>query len=260
MKQLIDVLYHEITSQIQPSQANIVRIEGIDNPVIYQKVCQRLFACHTIDKLIPKITKEKYLVFQDANKSEWAQSLFYLHKGTNNTYSESVNEEYAENSFVDFNNAITKWRNESASFSDNTVLILLMGTELAQDTGGLADTSFVISPSEIIATLSKDYSSWFASVIEENDIHEDYKKAIHTLYRAIFSHVSTDIFKLSDFVDSLSQFSFSSVQELITHICETLNSTWGIPSIIDKKAVPKVSALNKGTLASAKIVTRCFIS
>ena len=31
MKQLIDVLYHEITSQIQPSQANIVRIEGIDN-------------------------------------------------------------------------------------------------------------------------------------------------------------------------------------------------------------------------------------
>ena len=255
MKQLINVLYHEITSQIQPSQANIVRIEGIDNPVIYQKVCQRLFACHTIDKLIPKITKEKYLVFQNANKSEWAQSLFYLHKGTNNTYSESVNEEYAENSFVDFNNAITKWRNESASFSDYTVLILLMGTELAQDTGGLADTSFVISPSEIIATLSKDYSSWFASVIEKNDIHEDYKKAIHTLYRVIFSHVSTDIFKLSDFVDSLSQFSFSSVQELIAHICETLNSTWGIPSIIDKKAVPKVSALNKGTLASAKIVT-----
>ncbi|MBR9937630.1 macro domain-containing protein [Oscillospiraceae bacterium Marseille-Q3528] len=255
MKQLVDVLYREIKSQIQPAQANIVRIEGIDNPIIYQRICQQLIADDTIDTVIPKITKEKYVAFQNAGKSEWAQALFYLHKGSNSIFSDAISDEYADNSFVDFNNAITKWRNESAGFSGCTVLILLMGTELAQDTGGLADTSFVISPSEIITNLSKDYSTWFASVMEENDIHEDYKKAIHTLYRTIFSQISTDIFKLSDFVDSLSEFDFSSVQELVAHICETLNSTWGIPSVIDRKAVPKVSALNKGTLSSAKIIT-----
>ena len=225
MKQLVDVLYREIKSQIQPAQANIVRIEGIDNPIIYQRICQKLIADDTIETAIPKITKEKYAAFQKAGKSEWAQALFYLHKGSNSVYSDAISDEYADNSFVDFNNAITKWRNESADFSGSTVLILLMGTELAQDTGGLADTSFVISPSEIITDLSKDYSTWFASVMEENDIHEDYRKAIHTLYRTIFSQISTDIFKLSDFVDSLSAFDFSSVQELVAHICETLNST-----------------------------------
>ena len=255
MKQLVDVLYREITSQIQSNQANIVRLEGIDNPVIYQNICLRLKSCDSIATFIPKITREKYVAFQSAGKSEWAQALFYLHKGDNAAYSEVIENEYADKSFVDFNNAITKWRNESAGFSGSTVLILLMGTELAQDTGGLADTSFVISPAEIIANLSKDYSAWFSSIIEDNDIHEDYKKAIHTLYRTIFAQISTDIFKLSDFIDSLSELEFSSVQELVAHICETLNVTWGIPSVIDKKFVPKVGNLNKGTLSSAKIIT-----
>ena len=234
MKQLVDVLYHEIISQIQPAQANIVRIEGIDNPVIYQRICQKLTACDTIECFIPKITREKYVAFQSAGKSEWAQALFYLHKGSNSAYSDTVDDIYADRSFVDFNNAITKWRNESAGFSGSTVLILLMGTELAQ---------------------SKDYSAWFSAVVEKNDIHEEYKKAIHTLYRTIFSQISTDIFQLSDFIDSLSDIEFYSVQEIVAHICETLNDIWGIPSIIDKKAVPKVSALNKGTLSSAKIIT-----
>ena len=255
MKQLVDVLYREITSQIQPAQANIVRIEGIDNPLIYQRICQKLTACDTIESFIPKITREKYVAFKSSGRSEWDQALFYLHKGNNSTYSDTIDDEYADRSFVDFNNAITKWRNESAGFSGSTVLILLMGTELAQDTGGLADTSFVISPAEIIANLSKDYSAWFSAVMDKNDIHEEYKMAIHTLYRAIFSQISTDIFKLSDFIDSLSDIEFYSVQEIVAHICETLNSTWGIPSIIDRKVVPKVSALKKGTLTSAKIIT-----
>ena len=256
MKQLVNVLYQELLNQIKPLQSNIVRIEGIDNPLIYQNICEKLDSSGVIDEFVPKITREKYIAFEEAGKSEWSQALSYLHRGRNEFYTTSITDRYSEASFVDFNNAITKWRNESANQDvQKTTLILLMGTEAAQDMGGLADTSFVISPKEIIADLSKDYSTWFKHVIEDNDIHEEYRKAIHTLYRTLFSHISTDIFTLSDFIDGLDGLSFSSVQELIGHICETLNDTWSIPSIIDTKAVPKVSALNKGTLDSTKILS-----
>lgn len=256
MKQLVTVLFREIIKQIKDRQSNIVRIEGIDNPLIYQSICQKIDSSHNVDKFIPKITREKYNSFVDAGKAEWSNALTYLHQGRNSVFNNEISEEYAEASFVDFNNAITKWRNEAANHAaQKTTLILLMGTEAAQDTGGLADTSFVISPKEIIENLSKDYSAWFEQVIENNDIHEEYKKAIHTIYRTLFSQISTDIFKMSDFIDSLDEFSFSSVQEIVAHICETLNTTWNIPSVIDKKAIPKVSALNKGTMSSAKIIT-----
>lgn len=256
MKQLVNVLLREIIKQVEPYQSNIVRIEGIDNPLIYQNICQKLDIAKELDEVVPKITREKYDFFVHAGKPEWEKALSFLHQGRNTVFSKNISGVYAEKSFVDFNNAITKWRNESANHNEQkTTLILLMGTEVAPDTGGLADTSFVISPKEIIANLSKDYSAWFDQVIENNGIHEDYRKAIHTFYKVLFSQISTDIFKLSDFIDSLDELSFSSVQEIIAHICETLNDTWNIPSIIDKKAVPKVSALNKGTMNSAKILT-----
>ena len=259
MKQLVTVLFREIIKEIELFRSNIVRIEGIDNPLIYQDICERLDSYQAVDEFIPKITREKYIAFSEAGKSEWSQALSYLHQGRNGIFLTKISNDYAEASFVDFNNAITKWRNESANHdARRTTLILLMGTEVAQDPGGLADTSFVISPKEIIECLSKDYSSWFEQIIESNDIHEDYRQSIHTIYRTLFSRVSTDIFTLSDFVDSLDELSFSSVQELITHICETLNSTWNIPSIVDKKSVPKVSALNKGILDSAKIITNAI--
>lgn len=256
MKLLVNILLREILKQVEPNQSNIVRIEGIDNPLIYQNVCQKLVLAKELDEVVPKITRDKYYFFVNSEKPEWEKALLYLHQGRNITFSSDITADYAEKSFVDFNNAITKWRNESANHDEQkTTLILLMGTEVAQDTGGLADTSFVISPKEIIISLSKDYSAWFEQVIENNNIHEDYRKAIHTFYKVLFSQINTDIFRLSDFIDSLDNLSFSSVQELITHICETLNDTWNIPSIIDKAAVPKVSALNKGTMSSAKILT-----
>ena len=255
MRQLVSVLCQEIEKQIRKHQSNIVRIEGIDNPVIYHNICKKVDALSIVDEFIPKLTKEKYDAFSSLQKAEWLQALTFLHQGFNDYYSEDVTTSYADKSFVDFNNAITKWRNESANYSSTkTTLILLMGTEAAQDTGGLADTSFVISPKEIIASLSKDYSAWFKDVIVKNGIHEEYQKAVHTLYRALFSQINTDIFTLSNFVDSLEDLTFSSVQELVEHICETLNDTWEIPSIINKTAVPKVSILNKGTLSSAKIL------
>jgi len=255
MNKLIAVLSEQIANQIRPLKTNIIRIESFDNPIVYSAVCKNIAA--KVDCFIAKLAKEKFDEFVSANKPEWVQALLYLHQGNNTIYTDSPDDSYKVDSFVDFNNAITKWRNESANIDqDKTSLILLMGTEAAADVGGLSDTSYVISPKELVLSLSDDYSVWFSSVLEKNDINTDEcRKAIHTLYRTLFTSVDVNLFSLSRFIDEINDLSFASPQELINCICESLNRFWGIPNIVKSKQVPKISALCKGLLSSAKIIS-----
>lgn len=258
MRQLISVITNQIINQIRPNEINMVRLESFDSPIIYKSVCENLRQTDRVHTLVPKLTLEKYRQFEAANKPNWTQALMYLHKGDNLSYTSSPDKNYADHSYVDFDQAITKWRNESPNMPSNkTSLILLMGTEAApDDAGSLKDTTFVISPREIIGWLGNDYSEWFVGVLADNSIlNEESRKALHTLYRTIFSSVNVNIFKLSDFIDSLHSMQFSTSQELVNFICETLNSTWGIPSIVSTKSVPKIQKLSHGRLSDAKIIT-----
>lgn len=258
MKQLISVITNQIIKQIRPNEINMVRLENFDNPIIYRSVCENLYQSDQVHKLVPKLTLEKYLQFEAEHKPQWIQALAYLHKGNNPSHNPEPDTAYAEHSYVDFDQAITKWRNESPNMpSGKTSLILLMGTEAApDDAGSLKDTTFVISPREIIDWLGTDYSDWFSGILYQNGIYNnEARKAIHTLYKTIFSSINVNIFKLSNFVDSLDALSFSTCQELIGYICETLNSTWGIPSIVNSKFVPKVQKLSLGRMSDAKIIS-----
>lgn len=258
MRQLITVITNQILHQIKTNEINMVRLESFDNPIIYKSVCDTLRVSTKISNFVAKLTLEKYNQFLAAENANWMQALMYLHKGTNMVYDENHPAIYSQNSYVDFEQAITKWRNESPNMPENqTSLILLMGTEAApDDAGSLKDTTFVISPREIIALLNANYSDWFADILAENSFDNDEsRKAIHTLYRALFSSININIFKLSEFIDSLHNMRFASCQELIGYICETLNVVWGVPSIVSTKYVPKVSNLSKGNLTSAKIIT-----
>ena len=258
MRQLITVITNQILHQIKSGEINMVRLESFDNPIIYKSVCEALRESAKVSNFVAKLTLEKYTQFVDAENANWAQALMYLHKGTNTIYDENHPAGYAQNSFVDFEQAITKWRNESPNMPANqTSLILLMGTEAApDDAGSLKDTTFVISPREIIALLNANYSNWFTDVFAENSFDNDEShKAIHTLYRALFSSININIFKLSEFVDGLHDMQFASCQELISYICETLNVVWDVASIVSTKYVPKVNNLSSGRLSSAKIIT-----
>ncbi len=262
MKQLISVITGQIIKQIRPNEINMVRLESFDNPIIYKSVCENLYRSDKVYKLVPKLTLEKYLQFESEGNPQWIQSLAYLHKGNNPSHNTEPDAAYAEQSYVDFDQAITKWRNESPNMPfGKTSLILLMGTEAApDDAGSLKDTTFVISPREIISWLSTDYSAWFTDVLKNNGIYNneacsEARKALHTLYKTIFSNINVNIFKLSDFVDTLDTLPFSTCQELVGYICETLNVTWGIPSIVNSKAVPKVQKLSLGRMNDAKIIS-----
>ena len=256
MKQLISLLIQKVKTQIVKNNTNIVRLESFNNPLIYRDICVNVHSDDSVDLFIPKMSKEKYNEFMCENRDDWKSALLYFHIGDNIEYSTELTDQYMSKSYVDYNNAMTKWRNESAAFSDGeTVLVLLMGTEAAPDTGGLADTSFAITPKKVIFDLKNDYSRWFRNVMANNGIDgDDARKAINTLYKAIFSKVNIDLVKFSGFVDTLEELSFNSIQDLIAHICETLNSTWEIPSIIDMKMVPKSQNLAKGALKNAQII------
>ena len=155
MKKLIGVLSEQILGQIKPGKTNIVRIENFDNPIVYCSVCKNVSG--RVDFFIAKLAKGKYTEFVSASNPNWVSAISYLHQGNNASYYATGDSEYQENSFVDFNNAITRWRNESASFdSGKTALVLLMGTEVATDIGGLLDTSYVISPKELMSQLVDD--------------------------------------------------------------------------------------------------------
>lgn len=258
MKQLINLLTEQVRSQINYGKSNIVRIECFDNPIIYKSICESLRSDNKIDLLLLKLSFEKYREFKNEERSEWDNALVFLHKGNNMDYLANPSEDYIEDSFVDFNNALTKWRNRLAELEQGkTGLLFLMGSEVAQDTGGLVDTSFAITPKYIISILQEDYGKWFNGILTKNGIDNDESyKALNTLYRAIFSKVNIDLVKLSNFIDSIENDNdtFVSIQDLITYICETLNNIWGIPSIKDTKLVPKAQNLAKGNLSSAKII------
>lgn len=257
MRQLINFLTEQVRLQINSGKSNIVRIECFDNPIIYKSICESLISDDRVDLLFLKLSNEKYREFESEERSEWRNALDYLHKGNNNAFLANPSEEYIEDSYIDFNNALTKWRNRLAEVEPGrTGLLFLMGSEAAQDTGGLVDTSFAITPKHVINVLREDYSKWFKGILIKNGLDDIVScKALNTLYRAIFSSMNIDLVELSNFIDSLENDTFVSIQDIINYICETLNATWGIPSIKDIRAVPKAQNLAKGTLNSAKIVT-----
>ena len=256
MRQLVTFVTALILRQVKPNEVNIVRLESFDNPIIYKSVCDNLLHSDRISTLVPKLTLEKYKEFETSHNPNWTQSINYLYRGYNSTLDNNGDTSYAEKSFIDLAQAITKWRNEAPDLPAGS-LVLLMGTEAAlDDKGSLKDTSFVISPKELIQWLQNDYSEWFVSVLRENSIDsDDSRRAIHTLYRTIFKSVNVNVFKLSEFIDKLSPMQFSTIQDLIVYICETLNTTWDIPSIMNPTYVPKANNLAKGRLSDAKIVT-----
>jgi len=243
MRQYTNETISVIKRQIVDNETNIICIEGIDVPAIYKDICNYFKTQEPGLTFIAKMTKEKYEQFHAENKEAWNNALNYL----------------AENDFIDYDGAMTRWRNNAADVGvgNTTTLVLLMGTEAAPDNGGLQDF-YHISPRDIIDSLSKNYSRWFAGIFERCNLDEDDKKAIDTLYKIIFNETTIDLIKLSNFIDSISDYEFYTTQDLVNHICATMNTLWGIPPVLSSRAVPAVKNLCGGKLNSGKIITDAY--
>lgn len=254
MTKLIDSFIHKILLQIKSKKTSLIRLEGIDDIEIYYHICKYFSDLSELDNCIIKLTKEKYDEFCAKSSNHVALNFFL--QGKNTVLDEPVTDSYRINSYVDYDNAITKYRNQAPENEDDkTVLILLLGTEEAQDEGSLSETSYLITPQEIIDDLRVDYSKWFESLLVENSIKTDaVLKSINTIYKALFSDFNTDIVKLSAFIEDSSNLSFSTGQEFIDHIFETLRDYWNIMSIKDIKYIPKISKLQTEKASAIKIL------
>ena len=144
MKILVESFINKIIAQIKPQNTSMVRVEGIDDIEIYYRICEYFSNLPMLDKCIIKLTKEKYDEF--SGKSQNNMALHFFLQGDNATFDNNASDSYKANSYVDYDNAITKYRNRAPENEENaTVLILLLGTEEAQDEGSLSETSYLIT-------------------------------------------------------------------------------------------------------------------
>lgn len=125
-----------------------------------------------------------------------------------------------QNNWIANKESITYYRN-----LHKVNILILMGTEDEEDTGGLQNC-FAITPESLLAELNSDYSkifkSCFASELENSD-----KKCINKIYKDLFAFTAPDIFKLSQQADRWHE-SFDSTSEFIEDFCKCLPE-WGLP-------------------------------
>jgi len=244
MRKYIDEIVYLIESQSNKSDSvTIIRLEGFENPIIYKEICKYFKAISKI-KLNAKLSKEKYEEFKEANINNWLQSIKFLE----------------ENDFVDFEGAMTKWRNNSTEIEkeDNIKnLVLLMATEAVPDKGGLADF-YKITPESVLRKVKKNYSAWFMDSIPNNNSDKDAKKAINTFFKGLFKNININLLVLSNLADSVEDETLFSIDELIQVICSRLDRDWSIPNIIMEKKVPKYRSLKSGKPSSTGILDKAY--
>ncbi|MGL5149707.1 MAG: hypothetical protein ACRC7N_03925, partial [Clostridium sp.] len=217
MSKYIDQIIHLVETQTNKADnIAIIRLEGFENPNIYKEVCKHFKASKNIN-ITAKLSKEKYNEFKNANNPEYDSAMTFLDT----------------NKFVDYDGAMTKWRNKSTELekvSGIRNLVLLMGTESVEDKGGLADF-FKVTPESILKMLKSNYASWFTDIIEDAVIDKDIKKGLNTFFKVLFKNININLLTLSELIEELKTIDITTADELIEERCFRLSKYFGIPSI-----------------------------
>lgn len=184
---------------------SLIKLENFQNPRVYLDVCLEIGAIAKSEnvKFIGKLSRERYL--------EWYQDVHYR----------NVLGKLQELGYVEETGSLTKWRNDSfLSTFNQKVIILLMGTELVVDKGGLADF-FTISPETIEQIVGNKYSSFFN--FHSSDI-------IDNFYSNLFYYVEKDLYKLDRF--AFINCDIENDVQMLRYVLETLDHEWDFPNLI----------------------------
>ncbi len=251
MKRLVQIICGKIEKQITRRHTVVLRLESFDNPVFYWKVCEQLRRNRLLDRFVAKMATKKYEEFREQDDAAWNNALEHILQGDNESwtmrYGSPTEDWKPEKSYLDKGNAITYWRNASATFEDGTTaLVLLMGTEAAPDTGGLSDTSYAITPQEIVEDIRKDCTPWLESWLRQRDLdHDTCCNVWEHFFKTVFEERNVDIFQFSNLCDALEIEEIDSEQELVEFLVRDMRGRWGIPAILDSQYVPKAESLAK---------------
>lgn len=214
MKKYVGTMLALISKQIVPEKTNLIRIEGVEYPLVYQALYKAMKSRYA-ESLHAALSGEKFSQFKDAATPETSPVLQWF-----------VNQK-----LVLENDTLTWMRNQAANEqADKTSVYLLMGAEAVQDRGGLEDFSNIVT-SELAEELSRDYSAWFKDIFDHYSFEDAHLKTINGIYKTLFSAVRIDAMQLSRFIDALDDMAFDSPRDIIGIIYGTLDQYWNIPRI-----------------------------
>jgi len=189
----------ELVSQHEPNADGeaIILLNGFSDLRIYEQVAYRLRERYKFSTISVE--------FKLAGR-KWGE----LSATSDSTTRQSM----AQNGWVADKESITYYRN-----LHKTNILILMGTEDEEDTGGLQNC-FTITPESLLAELDENYSQIFRSCFTFELIETD-MKCINKMYKNLFEFTAPDIFKLSQQADRWHD-SFDSIGEFIGEFCEVL--------------------------------------
>lgn len=234
MKKYVKTIETLISRQIVSGKTNLIRIEGVEYPLVYQALYKMLKNKYA-ENLHAALSVEKFSQFMDAATPETSPVLHW----------------FVNQGLVLENDTLTWMRNQAANEqADKTSVYLLMGAEAVQDRGGLEDFSSIMT-SELVEDLSSDYSAWFKDTFDSYGFDEAHLKTINGIYKTLFSAIRVDAMQLSRFVDALDDMAFDSPRDIIGIIYGTLDQYWNIPRIENRLKLDVESKADIGLLNSA---------
>ncbi len=206
MKAYINIVIKLIENQYgNEIDFSLIKLESFNSPKVYLEVCEFLKNKYA-DNFVGKLSRQKYFVWRNINLFE--EDLDKLTKS----------------GFVEINENLTKWRNDS--FIENSQRwILLMGTEEVEDKGGLEEF-YTISPATIESYVGDEYSKLLKAL--GVNLKDDEEIIFNTIYKTLFKFVQKDLALLSEFLEKHYNEDFL---VLISNVYSSLYEYWNMPNI-----------------------------
>lgn len=216
MKAYINLLYNKLDNILEvENDFTLIKFENFNTPIIYERIADYFiekFSKSNI-KFVAKLAREKYLIWKE--KPEFKEIL----------------ERMISKGFVELDDSLTKWRNESFLNLEEQYCIFLLGAEAVEDKGGLEEF-FKVSPEYIEKLVGKNYDEIYSTI--GIDFSDDEKAKVNKLIESIFSNTSKDLIKLSNRFEKLDD--ISDYVDFVKNLTSNLYDDWGIANIKTIKA------------------------
>ena len=219
MKYITEQIDRLISShEPDPKGETMVLINGFEDLRVYNQVARLIAYRYKLSQLTSeiKLAGKKWASLQSSSDTSTKQSMI-------------------QNGWIADAESITFYRNLHKSN-----ILVLMGTEDEEDTGGLKNC-FTITPESLLEDLNGDYCRVFSGCFNYS-LSEADAACINKMYRNLFEFVAPDICKLSACADRW-QGSFDSLDDFIIEYFQVLPE-WGLPyrkiNVLNRKQIEKV--------------------
>lgn len=199
----------EIITEKRPDLGDeaIILVNGFEQLKYYAELA---------DTLEKQYKNSKYSINIKLAKRKWEELSSY------NAQTQDVQLMQQHNWIAD-KESVTFYRNQH-----NVNILVLLGTENEEDTGGLANC-FCITPDSLLADLNGNYHRIITDCFTFELTNEN-KQCINRAYKSLFEYIPVDICKLSDIADGWKN-TFNTINEFCEEFGKNLQE-WGLPNRI----------------------------